>query len=274
MGILRCGPPWRSVVARFLLVVLICFFFAFESPCRSFFFSSGSFLTALLGWLILPAFSYSMGWRVLCVVLGVASCLCGALRWFLPESPAFLAQSGRKRESQDVIAWIIAFNASKSCCFPGTASASVSLPLSAQENSTLLPRHDDVIAVDGSNIMVVELVSTQVSGSSDAVAADSDRTHMLEKQEHHVVTPRLGALTALFAELQQSAVLFRCAICLWFCWLFGMCGYVNLNVFFPELLDRLGHGSNVNAVVFTALGLIGKKKLIILRVTATVWELS
>ncbi len=70
----------------------------FSSPRRrglwlgilSFYFSSGSFVTAVLGWLILPAFSVRLGWRVLCVVLGVACCVAAAFRWFVPETPAYL----------------------------------------------------------------------------------------------------------------------------------------------------------------------------------------
>jgi hypothetical protein len=71
----------------------------------------------------------------------------------------------------------------------------------------------------------------------------------------------MGSMKVLANELKQDPVLNRTAWLLWSSWFAGVCGYVNLNVFFPELLDRLGRGTNTNSVLFTAMGLVGTRNL-------------
>jgi hypothetical protein len=63
----------------------------------SFFFSLGQFVAAVVGWIILPLFSHAVGWRVVCLAMGVPCFLLGALRWWVPETPAFLGETSEHR---------------------------------------------------------------------------------------------------------------------------------------------------------------------------------
>ena len=40
----------------------------------------------------------------------------------------------------------------------------------------------------------------------------------------------------------------RATVLLYIAWFLGVCAFVNMNVFFPDLLQRKGYGSVVNSV--------------------------
>ncbi len=172
------------------------------------------------------------------------------------------AQKGRIEESKSVLTWVSTFNTSAACCFPSAVNSN---QLKPERDVLLLASHQMKSDARQTDLREIELVDARPDSRGSVGLPEEGRqggealTSMLSSQaEPSPARPSVGALTALFAELRRSAVLLRCAVLLWLSWFTGVCGYVNLNVFFPELLDRLGHGSTINAVVFTALGLIGE----------------
>jgi MFS family permease len=68
------------------------------------FWPMGSFVAALLSWLVLSALPPELGWRV---VFGLGGAIALSAAWFrrhLPESPRWLIQAGRREDARAIIA--------------------------------------------------------------------------------------------------------------------------------------------------------------------------
>ncbi|KAL1780233.1 solute carrier family 22 member 5, partial [Sigmodon hispidus] len=56
------------------------------------------------GFMVLPLFAYFIrDWRMLLLAINVPGVLCGALWWFIPESPRWLISQGRIKEAEVII---------------------------------------------------------------------------------------------------------------------------------------------------------------------------
>src|SRR3954471_2929762 len=94
-------------------------------------------VTALLGYLIIPAF----GWRPMFVIAGVGSLIVWYLRKNLPESPRWLESQGRTAEAEALMQQIEREAATAGPLLPpAPAAAPVSFNLASLVGPTLLPR--------------------------------------------------------------------------------------------------------------------------------------
>ncbi|XP_038943126.1 organic cation/carnitine transporter 2 isoform X6 [Rattus norvegicus] len=87
------GTEILSKSIRIIFATLgICIFFAF-------------------GFMVLPLFAYFIrDWRMLLMAITLPGVLCGALWWFIPESPRWLISQGRVKEAEVIIRKAAKFN--------------------------------------------------------------------------------------------------------------------------------------------------------------------
>jgi putative MFS transporter len=147
----------------------------------------------LIGYLLVPAY----GWKAMFAVGLVPAILLMPLRWFMPESPRWLAANGRYREADEIVA---------------------RLERSAQEQGKLLPPcpHDSVVA---------GLVPPPPMGRRGAGTIGVTGTRARSRASFDALCPATASRGAKWRELFTGIYLKR-TLTIWTLW---FCAYLVAN---------------------------------------------